>query len=44
MLDPKFIREHAKEVKDNMKKRLADISLVDKWLDLDEKSRKLKKN
>ena len=42
MLDPKFIREHPKEVKDNIKRRQADISSVDKWLDLDEKSRKLK--
>jgi seryl-tRNA synthetase len=42
MLDPKFIREHPKEVKENMKRRQADVSSVDKWLDLDEKSRKLK--
>lgn len=42
MLDPKFIREHAKEVKENMKKRNMSNELVDNWLELDEKNRKLK--
>jgi seryl-tRNA synthetase len=42
MLDPKFIREHAKEVKDNLKKRNMPSEDVDRWIDLDEKFRKLK--
>jgi seryl-tRNA synthetase len=42
MLDPKFIREHAKEVKDSLKKRNLPADSVDKWLDLNEDFRKLK--
>ena len=42
MLDPKFIREHSKDVRENMKKRGMDVSLVDGWLSLDEKIRKFK--
>ena len=42
MLDPKFIREHAKDVKDSLKKRGIDIALVDEYLKDDERYRKLK--
>jgi len=42
MLDPRFIREHSKDVRENMKKRGMDVSLVDGWLQLDEKIRTLK--
>ena len=34
MIDPKYIREHAKEVKANCKKRLVSAD-VDAWLELD---------
>lgn len=42
MLDPKFIREHAKEVKEALKKRQLDIGIVDEFLKDDERYRKLK--
>jgi len=42
MLDPKFIRDNAKIVKDSQKKRGLDPKEVDKFLDLDSKWRKLK--
>jgi seryl-tRNA synthetase len=42
MLDPKFIREHAKEVKESLKKRNLVADSVDKWIELDEEFRKLK--
>jgi len=42
MLDPKFIREHAKEVKESLKKRGLDVSLADDFLKQDERYRKLK--
>jgi len=42
MLDPRFIREHAKEIKDSLKKRNLAADSVDKWLKLDEEFRKIK--
>jgi seryl-tRNA synthetase len=42
MLDPKFIRENEKEVRENIKKRNYNPAILDKWLELDEEIRKLK--
>lgn len=42
MLDPKFIREHAKEVKESMKKRGLETQDIDLFLELDKKWRILK--
>ena len=42
MIDPRFLREHEKEVEENLKKRNVPIEFYEKWLDLDEESRKLK--
>ncbi len=41
MLDPKFIRSNPDKVKDALKKRKVDVSLVDKFLKVDEEWRKL---
>jgi len=42
MLDPKFIREYPKEVKDSLKNRQIDPKLVDAFLSKEEKYRRLK--
>lgn len=42
MLDPKFIREHTEEVKENLRKRNLPVEIVDKWIYLDKKFRDLK--
>jgi len=42
MLDPKFLREHEKEVKENLKKRNTPAEIYENWLKLDEETRKLK--
>lgn len=44
MLDVKLIREHAKEVKDSLKKRGLDIKDVDLFLELDKKWKALKQD
>jgi len=41
MLDPKFIRENSEIVRTSLKKRGDDLSLVDKFLGLDEKRRQI---
>lgn len=41
MLDPKFIRENPEAVRTALRNRKGDLSLVDRFLDLDEKRRKL---
>ncbi len=42
MLDPKLIRQKPAFVRENLKKRQLDTTLVDKWLVLDKKYRELK--
>lgn len=42
MLDARFIREHPKDVRESMKKRGMKTELVDEWLKLDERLRKLR--
>jgi len=42
MFDPKFIREHAKKIKESMEKRQLDATIVDQWLEYDKNFRKLK--
>jgi len=44
MLDLKFIRENPDKVRENMKKRQKDPSIVDKWIKLDEEWRELKQD
>lgn len=39
MIDIKFIREHADEVKEGMRKKNTDASVIDRLLDIDEKRR-----
>lgn len=43
MLDPKFIREKPKEVRESVKKRGMDETVVDRFLELDERWKSLKK-
>ncbi|MEM2956341.1 MAG: serine--tRNA ligase [Candidatus Pacearchaeota archaeon] len=43
MLDPKLIRDNPKLVKENLKKRGLNESIVDEWIKLDSKLRELKK-
>ena len=44
MLDIKYVREHANEVKDNIRKKFQDkkLPLVDEVIELDKKIRELK--
>lgn len=42
MLDPKFIREHQKEVKNSLKRRNLPDDMADSWINLDRKFRELK--
>jgi len=44
MLDPKLMREESKEIKDSLKKRGMNNSLVEEWTKLDNKLRELKIN
>lgn len=41
MLDPRFIRDHAEEVKKNVLERNRDASVVDRWLTIDAERRDL---
>jgi seryl-tRNA synthetase len=44
MLDPKLLREQSKIVKESMKKRGIEVSVIDNWLHLDSKLKELRLN